>query len=328
MNIDDFNKNSLEFFNTIEKNTDFLLFTHSYPDGDALGSLLSLYKMLKKMNKNVFAICNSEMPYQYKFLSGNEEIVKSMDNIGDDTNYVSIFADCADIKRIKIDYETVIKKSGKIINIDHHLSNTYFGDINIVFSEKSATCEIIYLLFEKYFHEKIDKDIAEALYTGILTDTGKFQYSNTTKEVHKIISSLLEYDIEPSKIYSSIYENEPANRFRFLALVFKRARILNNNLIYSYIKMKDFDKFNLPFSANDGIIEILRTAKDVKVAALFKEVSKNNYKVSLRSSDESVNVAVIAERFGGGGHKMASAYVAEGNLMKSVAELHKSINNN
>ncbi len=329
MNKEDLGKTSLEFLNVIENNSDFLLFTHSYPDGDGLGSILAFYKMLKNIHKNVYAICSSEMPYQYKFLSNNENILKSLDDIDNSIKYISIFVDCGDIERIRIDYEEVMKKSEKIINIDHHLSNTYFGNINIVFPEKSATCEIIYLLFEQFFNEKIDRDIAEALYTGILTDTGKFQYSNTTKEVHKIISNLLEYNINPSRIYSSIYESEPANRFKLLAIVFKRSKILkNNNLIYSYTKINDFRKLNLSFSSNDGIIEILRTAKDVKVAALFKEVKKNNYKVSLRSSDESVNVAAIAEKFGGGGHKMASAYIATGTLKKSVRELDCAINNN
>ena len=329
MNKEDLGKTSLEFLNVIENNSDFLLFTHSYPDGDGLGSILAFYKMLKNIHKNVYAICSSEMPYQYKFLSNNENILKSLDDIDNSIKYISIFVDCGDIERIRIDYEEVMKKSEKIINIDHHLSNTYFGNINIVFPEKSATCEIIYLLFEQFFNEKIDRDIAEALYTGILTDTGKFQYSNTTKEVHKIISNLLEYNINPSRIYSSIYESEPANRFKLLAIVFKRSKILkNNNLIYSYTKINDFRKLNLSFSSNDGIIEILRTAKDVKVAALFKEVKKNNYKVSLRSSDESVNVAAIAEKFGGGGHKMASAYIATGTLKKSVMELDCAINNN
>jgi phosphoesterase RecJ-like protein len=329
MNMDAFNNNDSDILDAIEKNTDFLLFTHCYPDGDGLGSILSFYKMLKNLNKNVYAVCSSEMPYQYKFLSNSEVIIRSIEDINDNKKYISVFLDCADSARIKIDYEAVAIKSEKIINIDHHMSNTYFGDINIVFPDKSATCEIVYLLFKKYFNEKIDRDIAEALYTGILTDTGKFQYSNTTKEVHKIISDLLEYEINPSRIYSCIYENEPAGRFRLLAIVFKRSRILkSNNLIYSYIKMKDFNRLNLPFSANDGIIEILRTAKDIKVAALFKEVKKNIYKVSLRSSDESVNVASVAEIFGGGGHKMASAYVAEGGLKKSVADLDKAISNN
>ncbi|MDD3520136.1 MAG: bifunctional oligoribonuclease/PAP phosphatase NrnA [Actinomycetota bacterium] len=329
MNKEESNKNNLEFINAIKENKDFLLFTHAYPDGDALGSILAFYKMLKNMNKNVYAICNSEMPYQYKFLSDNKEILKTMDNIDRDIKYVSVFVDCADIQRVLIDYKDILDNSKIIINIDHHLSNTYFGDINIVFPEKSATSEIIYLLIEEYLNEKMDKDIAEALYTGILTDTGKFQYSNTTKDVHKIISRLLEYNINPSEIYSSIYENEPANRFKLLALVLGRTKIFqNNNLIYSFIKMEDFNKLGLPFSANDGIIEILRTAKDVKVAALFKEVKKNNYKVSLRSSDETVNVAAIAEKFGGGGHKMASAYIAAGNLKKAISDLDRAIENN
>jgi len=331
VNIYGFNKDHEDFYKIINENNDFLLFTHSYPDGDALGSVLAFYKLLLNLGKKVFVVCNSELPYQYKFLYGMNKIIKSLDCIdgNDKEKYISIFVDCADLKRIRINYESILNKSKVLVNIDHHLSNTYFGDINIVFPEKSATSEIIYVFLEKYFEDKIDKDIAESLYTGILTDTGKFQYSNTTKEVHRVISRLLEFDINPSKIYSNIYENEPLNRFKLLEAVFRRTRVLpSENLVYSYITRKDFLRLNLPFSANDGIIEILRTAKNIKVAALFKEVEKKVYKVSLRSSDELVNVAKIAEEFGGGGHKMASAYVANGDLKKAVIELNDAINKN
>lgn len=325
----DLNKEYKNLEDIVKENTDFLLFTHAYPDGDAIGSVIALYKLLKKKNKKVFMVCTSEIPYQYTFLAETNNILKSLVNIPDRKEYVSIFTDCADDRRTRIDFDFVKKNSKLIINIDHHLSNTRFGDLNIVFPEKSATCEIIYNFLKKYFSKEIDRDIAEALYTGILTDTGKFQYSNTTKTVHKIISDLLEYDINPSKIYNNIYENEPANRFRLLAKVFKRTKILQgNNLIYSFIKMEDLYKLKLPFSSNDGIIELLRTAKNIKVAALFKEVDKNKYKVSLRSADDSINVALIAEKFGGGGHKMASAYMAIGNLKKNILKLNELIGTN
>ncbi len=322
----DFSKEDENLRNILENNVNFLLFTHAFPDGDAIGSVVALYKFLKKNKKNVFIICNSEIPYQYSFMAETKNILKSLEGIVGNNEYIAIFADCADIGRTRIDFNFIKKSSKIIINIDHHLSNTYFGDLNIVFPEKSATCEIIYNIFKKYFPKDIDRDIAEALYTGILTDTGKFQYSNTTKTVHKIISDLIEYNINPSRIYNSIYENEPANRFRLLAIVFKRTKMLQgNNLIYSYIKMRDLDKLKLPFSSNDGIIELLRTAKNIKVAALFKEVKKNKYKVSLRSADDSVNVALIAEKFGGGGHKMASAYAVTGNLKKNIKKLNELI---
>jgi phosphoesterase RecJ-like protein len=306
----------------INANNNFVIFTHLYPDGDGIGSLIAFYKMIINLGKKACMICDSEMPYQYEFLPYLNKILKDISEIPYKNKYISLFLDCSDIKRVKQDEETLKKSTSLIINIDHHLSNTNFGDVNIVDSNKSATAEIIFILFNKYFKYYIDKEIAESLYTGILTDTGKFQYSNTTKEVYKIISMLLKYDINPPYIYSSIYECEPFNRFKLLELVLKRVRLAKNEkLIYSFILKEDFKKLDLPFSSNDGIIELLRAVKDIKVAALFKETGQDIYKVSLRASNNGVNVASIANYFGGGGHKMAAAFTKQGKLKEIVENL-------
>lgn len=313
----------------LKNNNNFVIFTHSYPDGDAIGSSIAFYKLLLNLGKKVDMVIDSEMPYQYDFLPYFNKVIKNLSGLSIKNKYVALFLDCSDIKRIKINEEKLRENAQYIINMDHHLSNTDFGDINIIDSLKSATAEIIFLFFDKYFKKYIDEEIAESLYTGILTDTGKFQYSNTTKEVHRIISLLLEYDINPSNIYSSIYEREPANRFKLLSIVLKRLKIVPGNyLIYSYILEKDFKKLNLPFSSNDGIIELLRAADDIKVAALFKETGLNTYKVSLRASNNEVNVAEIANSFGGGGHKMAAAFSSSGKLNIIVKDLTRAIESN
>ncbi|MCL4377502.1 MAG: bifunctional oligoribonuclease/PAP phosphatase NrnA [Actinobacteria bacterium] len=310
----------------IDCNDKFVIFTHLYPDGDGIGSSVSFYKMLINLGKKACIVCSSEMPYQYKFLPFIQKILKNTDDIPFKNKYISIFLDCSDIKRVKLDETTVRKKSEMIINIDHHLSNTNFGDINIVDSARSATAEIVFLLFDKFFRKYMDREISVGLYTGILTDTGKFQYSNTTKQVHKIISCLLEYDINPSHIYSNIYECEPVNRFKLLEIVLRRIKLISGEkLIYSYIMEDDFKKLELPFSSNDGIIELLRSVKNIKIAALFKEIGLNLYKVSLRASNNGINVADIASVFGGGGHRMAAAYTAQGELKNIVNDLARVI---
>lgn len=307
----------------ISLNKNFLILTHAFPDGDGLGSLVALYKLVLELKKNAVMICNSEIPYQYLFLPELNNIRRDLREIDiNQGGYISICVDSADERRLKVDFERIRQISKLVINIDHHLSNTNFGDINIVISEKSATAEILYELIQKYFREYLNYEIALSLYTGILTDTGKFQYFNTTSRVHQIISHLLEYNIVPSEIFASIYENEPYNRFKLLQIVLRRISLVRPlGLIYSYILQSDFEKLDLPFSSHDGIIELLRTARDAKVAALFKEVYKNRYRISLRSSSNHINVADIAGVFGGGGHVMAAAYIQNGRLKEIIGDL-------
>ena len=325
----DLNKLFERVSSTIYKNEDFLIATHTFPDGDALGSLVAVYELMRSLKKNAFMICNSEIPYQYKFLPYNDKIKRNLDCIDlSNKRYISICLDSADESRVNLNFKKLRENSKKIINIDHHLSNTNFGDINIVGKEKSATAEIIYRLLIRDFEKCLNHNIALGLYVGILTDTGKFQYFNTSAEVHKIVSHLLEYDIKPYRIFSNIYEREPFNRFKLLQLVLKRVKLLESErLVYSYVLQKDFSKLSLPFSSHDGMIELIRSTKDAKISAFFRQAGNKKFKVSLRSSDNSINVATVAGAFGGGGHRLASAYTVNGVLKKVISDLINNIKN-
>ncbi len=313
--------------NIIKENDDFLIITHDFPDGDCLGSQVSLFELLSSLNKKATMICNSDIPYQYKFLPHVNNIKNLNGNICVNNDCICIYLDSADEDRTSLDIKHLKGKVKQIINIDHHPGNTEYGDINIVDSDKSATAEILYELIISNFKSYLNYNIALGIYTGILTDTGKFQYANTTFNVHRIVSHLLEYGVNPAKVFSCIYENEPFNRFKLLDLVIKRINLIKSKkLIYSYLLQKDFERLKLPFSSHDGVIELLRSASDAKIAALFKQIAKDDFKVSLRSADESYNVAEIAAKFGGGGHKMASAYAVRGSLDEVISKLIESIN--
>ena len=321
----EYQENLSKIYQTIERHHSFIIISHVFPDGDCLGSSTALYKLLRNLGKKATLIIQGEIPYQYKFLPAVEKIKKEYTN-EDKEEVVLLFLDCADMDRAQFDISTVKPKIKSMINIDHHRNNPDFGDINLVDYKKSATAEMIFDLLYKYYRKQIDDDIAISLYTGMLTDTGRFQYSSTTKEVHKAISFLLNFDVQPSKIASFIYECEPRNRFKLLESALRRIKIIDSkSLIYSYVLKKDFETLALPFSANDGIIEMLRSVEGIDIAALFKQVKKGHYKVSLRSTDNHVDVSRIAQVFGGGGHKKAAAYSCTGSLKENIKKLENEI---
>ena len=178
--------------------------------------------------------CKSTLPYQYKFLPGFGDIKEDISQISPgNKKFVCICLDCADKNRVDLDLDQLRENISCIINIDHHRSNTSFGDINIVDSRKSATAEILYRFISDRYMSLLDYNIALNIYVGILTDTGKFQYSNTTANVHKITSKLLQYGIRPSEVYGHIYESDPVGRFKLIQMVFSRIRyIKHSSLIY------------------------------------------------------------------------------------------------
>lgn len=316
-----------EISHIIENNKNFLVVTHIFPDGDALGSASALHVFLKKMKKNSFIICNSGLPYQYEFLPGFKDIKKDFESTGLAKGEFACFClDCADEERMKLDFENLRKNASVVVNIDHHISNNFFGDVNMVDRNKSATAEMIYDIFYHGFKKMIDYDIALGIYTGILTDTGRFQYSSTTADVHRIASGLLKLGVRPSDIYGYIYENDPINRFKLISRVFKRISYIEHlSLIYSYILKRDFRELDLPFYSQDGIIELLRSAEGAKITVLIKQIKKSSYKVSLRTSERNIDLAAIAVRFSGGGHHTAAAYSDSGNLKMVIKNLEEAI---
>jgi len=311
----------------INDNDNFLVITHANPDGDALGSQSALYQLLLLLKKNAIPVCKSELPYQYSFLPDYNKIKNNLEFAkGEGKKYVCFCLDCADEYRMDIDFNEIKVSSMLIVNIDHHTNNSNFGDINIIDAEKSATAEILYDFISGFYSEVMNSNIALGIYVGILTDTGNFQYSNTNYNVHRVVSELLKFGLDISKIHKYIYESEPLGRFKLIKLVLERAGYVESSgLIYSYVLNKDFKQLNLPLSAQDGLIDLLRSAGKVRVAALIKQVEKRKFKISLRTSDDNINLFEVANKFGGGGHKKASGYADKGRLGVVINNLKKSV---
>lgn len=308
----------------VRKSDHFLIISHNYPDGDSLGTQVALFELFQVLGKDARMICNGELPYQYMFLPHASKIEKDVKTFKSNQNkYTTFCVDSATVTRLNLEFDSLDDASEHIINIDHHKDNSLFGDINIIEPQKSAAAEIVYEMIREGFKDRLNYSIAVGIYTAILTDTGKFQYSSTTSSVHKIAANLIELGVNPAEVYRNVYENDPINRFKLVGRTLSRVNFdSNTKTIYSFILKKDFEELDLPFSAHNGIIEMLRSAQGAEIVALFKETSKNSFKISLRSSGR-IDVSALASKFGGGGHKMAAAYEFEGSLKESLKSFLK-----
>lgn len=307
----------------IKSNKNFLITTHINPEGDALGSELAFYRLLKKMGKRAIIINQDNLPPGYDFLPGINRVKKINQKFfskGQKENLSAIkfdcfvILDCSDLKRCGEVYK--INTGNKpILNIDHHISNKKFGDINWIEPNASSCAQMIYKLYKK-LRLALDRDTATLLYVGILIDTGSFRYSNTTSFTHKIVSALLEYNLDTSEIYKNLYGNIPFQDMKLLSRILPTIRRLaQGRIAWFQIKRGLLEDRKPSFDLTENILNFARAIKDVEVTVLFKENlgKKNEVRVNLRSQGK-VDVNKIAQFFGGGGHKTASGATVKGNI--------------
>jgi len=297
-----------EFKKVIEKiksSRSFLITAHMNLEGDALGSELAMYLLLKKLKKKNVVIYNHDpVPESYKFLPYSRNIKTSLKGQKFD---VALVLDCSDSFRTgKV--KNYLNNVGCIINIDHHISNTLFGDINWVEPNRISTCEILYWLCDR-FHV-MDKNIALCLYTGIFTDSGSFTYANTNANTHKIISQLMKYPIHPNYIYESLNSCCVLADLKIMSNVFSLLELDANKKI-CWAKLNHWQEGQ--HDLTETVFGMMRLLKGVEVFILFKKVDKNKVRVSFRSRGK-INVNRVAKFFGGGGHKNASGTTTEDTL--------------
>ena len=290
---------------------------HSSPDGDSLGSALALLIGLRKLKKEVYIISKEVIPQLFQFLPCSDEINGEIIEPLIDTECV-IVLDCGDFKRINANLFMQNKKF-ELINIDHHLSNDLYGDLNFVDTHASAVAEIVYKLL-KLLHVEIDKEISKCLYTSLITDTGSFRHSNTTAVTHNIAGELINTGIEFSKIHRLIFENKKFKKIKFYGEVINNMTIeLNDKVCIMYISKNILGKYESVSSDTSDVITFGDSIDTVEVTILIKE-AENGVKVSLRSKS-LVDVSKIAEVFDGGGHIRASGFFTEGNFYDTKVKL-------
>lgn len=320
----DISKEIIQILNREEK---FVLFIHKSPDGDAMGSLLATFLLLKKMSKNVEIAWDDEIPFQLAFLPYASNLKKKYPKI--DSNTVLISLDNSTKDMINKFYPNLNKKDYRmIINIDHHYKNTKFGDINLVIPESASVTQILYDIFKENNME-IDIEMAECLYTGLVTDSGKFQYLNTTSHSHLVAAELISLGVNPIKVFKNVFENKPKAILDLYKLMILRTKILRDgSLIYSYVLWDDLKNLNLTYSSSMDFVNILRAVEKVKVAAVFKQQKDGTYRVSLRSSNY-IDVSKIADKFGGGGHPTAAGYHCNSkDINHCIKQLENKFNTN
>ncbi|MBD3290508.1 bifunctional oligoribonuclease/PAP phosphatase NrnA [candidate division KSB1 bacterium] len=304
----------------IEKANSIVLTTHFNPDGDALGSEIALERYLTKLNKNVWIINNSPVTNNYKFLDPENRIIvfdaeKHLPLI--EKADVFIIVDISDWERLR-ELGAIIQKSDSTkICIDHHHIENQFADIDIIYKEASSTGELIYE-FLNYANHEIDIEIASALYTCILTDTGSFRFSNTTALTHEIASKLRSTGINARYIYQEVYENNSRNKIALMAKALDNLKYeCSGKLAWFTITQQMFEETAAENWDTEGFPEIPRTIEGVEVSLMFTELEPDKVKVSFRSKGNIV-INEVARKFGGGGHNFAAGAVIRKSLDKTI----------
>ncbi len=297
---------------------------HTSPDGDAAGSVLALYIGLKLIGKEICVLAKDPISTSYGFLPCSEVMNGEIYEIPKDTDCVVVL-DCGNVERINADLN-INEKNYVLINIDHHLSNNMYGDLNFVDTNAAAVGEIVYQML-KILGVKITKDIADCLYTSLLTDTGSFRFSNTTSVTHTIAGDLINCGVNVDKLYATIYENKTFERVKLYGAIIESMRLVHDNKI-CIMKLTSQVLATLNMTSKIDTSDALPLGMQidtVEIVVLIKEID-GGVKISLRSKDK-IDVRKVAEKFGGGGHKKASGLSLTENIIDAENIIIKAIEN-
>jgi phosphoesterase RecJ-like protein len=297
----------------------FLVATHENPDGDALGSLLATKLMLEQLGKDVLIYLAGEVPLprEYQFMELGELIRKPPT---DAHQRVLLAVDCANERRLGPD-PSLYRNAALVIDIDHHHDNTRFGQLNYIDGNASSTGEILYDLIGE-LGAKLTPEIAEALYIAIVTDTGRFQYANTTAKSLRLAAELVEAGADVHRVFQGVYENVAFAKLKLIARALEHAQVYEGGrVVVSHLEKEDFDAAGAEEPYSEGIIDLLRAVEGAEIAALIREPPTRNgptRRISLRTTAEGVDVSVIARKSGGGGHRQAAGFSSEAPLAEIV----------
>jgi bifunctional oligoribonuclease and PAP phosphatase NrnA len=293
----------------IRSNEQFLVVTHENPDGDALGSMLAMTMALRELGKDTVMYLSGEAPIpgEYRFLDLDGLRRALPDDLGE---RVLLALDCASARRIGPE-PGAVERAPTVVNVDHHHDNTRFGDVNLIVDDASSTAEIVRDVLAA-LDVPLSPDIAEALYVALVTDTGRFQYSNTTPRALRLAADLVEAGADVHGIFRLVYETVQFAKLKLLARALARAELYEDGrLVVSYLLKEDFAEVGAEEPYSEGIIDYLRSVEGSEMVALIREPPREDgpkRRISLRSSRDEIDVSAVARAAGGGGHRQAAGF--------------------
>jgi len=300
----------------------FLVATHENPDGDALGSLIAMHHILRELGKDVLTFMSEgdfPLPPEYRSLRIDDLVHQAPADIGQRT---AIALDCGNIDRTP---DGVLEAAATLLNIDHHHDNTGFGDVNLIEPEASCTAEIVFELMGR-LGVGASGEIAQALYIALVTDTGRFMYESTGPAAHRMAAALIEAGVDVQAIYRRLYEDVPEAKIRLLGRALQGiSRYDQGVLTVATLAARDFEELGAEQSYSEGVVDHLRAIRGTRVAALLRGLPEGGYKISLRATDDSVDVSAIARAQGGGGHRRAAGFQSESSDAQVIAFLRSQI---
>src|ERR671932_2964178 len=293
----------------------FVLTTHENPDGDALGSLLAMKLALDSLGKDTYMYLygSAPLPGEYAFMP-LEELRRELPP--DAAERMLVALDCANESRLGPDAE-VLQVAPYVVDVDHHHDNTRFGDVNLIVADASSTGEVIRDVLRE-LDVGLTPDIAEALYIALVTDTGRFQYTNTTPKALRLAAELVEAGANVHRVFQGVYESVQFAKLKLLARALERAQVYEGGaIVVSYLLRTDFTDVGAAEPYSEGIIDYLRAVEGADMAVLIREPPRADgptRRVSLRASVDELDVSAIARKSGGGGHRQAAGFSSEASI--------------
>jgi phosphoesterase RecJ-like protein len=307
----------------------FVIMSHVRPDGDAIGSQLALGLSLMAMGKTVHLVNEDGVPESMEFLKGSEIITRPP---GEPLEVdVAIALDTATKPRLGEGALHAASKAKVWLNIDHHISNPLYGDVNVIDATSPATGQILYEMI-RALDMPLPEETRDAIYVAVSTDTGSFQYGSTTAKTYEMAADLIRRGLDVGKINADTYDSNPFRKLELMRALLNTLEISPDGKL-AHWELRDATRISLDLQPDDseGLIDLIRGVKGVRVAAFFEELEGGKIRVSMRSKDKGVNVCEVASKFGGGGHALAAGIRMPGPLEEAraqvLAELASSLEN-